>query len=99
MAKLLITELFGVRCWHISASQGETDMANKKIDLQQKVAALRECLTMHNVKATMAKYGFSEQSARNWFSRVSAHLPEILASRKPGPKGQRPKRSPFLRGE
>ena len=71
-------------------------MANKKIDLQQKVAALRACLTMRDVKATMAKYGFSEQSAWNWFNRVSAHLPEILAPQKPGPKEQRPKRSPFL---
>lgn len=74
-------------------------MANRKTTLDKKVAALRECLTMRDVKAVMEKHGFSERSGWYWFARIIEHLPEILTSKRPGPKRKRLKKSPFLRGD
>lgn len=71
-------------------------MANKRIDLDKRVAAMQECLTLAHVKEVMAQYGFSERSAWYWYRRILDHLPEILEKEKPGPKPQQRKASPFL---
>lgn len=74
-------------------------MANKRIVVDKKVAAMEECLTLANVKEVMDKYGFSERSAWYWYSRIIEQLPEILEKEKPGPKPKKPVDPPFLPGE
>ena len=74
-------------------------MANKGIDLDKKVAALQECLTLTNVQEVMDKYGFSERSAWYWYRRIIDCLPEILEKEKPGPKPTKRKKPPFLSEE
>jgi hypothetical protein len=61
-------------------------MANRVTDLDQKVAAMRECLTLREVAQVMEKYGFSERSAWHWLAQIKEALPEVLASERPGPK-------------
>ena len=65
-------------------------MARRKVKLETKVQAMRECLQLENVAAIMHKYHLSERAAYNWFERVWAHLPEILQDAKPGPKNSSP---------
>ncbi len=74
-------------------------MANKRIVLDKKVAAMAECLTLENVKEVMDKYGFSERSAWYWYRRIIEQLPEILEKEKPGPKRKKPVDPPFLSEE
>lgn len=74
-------------------------MANKSIALDNKVAAMQECLTLASVKEGMDKYGFSERSAWYWYRRIIEHLPEILEQEKPGPKPKKRKDTPFLSEE
>ena len=74
-------------------------MANKRIDLDKKVAAIQECLTLTNVQEVMDSYGFSERSAWYWYRRIIEYLPEILEKEKPGPKPRKRKESPFLSEE
>lgn len=74
-------------------------MANKSINLDKKVAAMRKCLTMQNVEKVMQEYGFSERSAWYWYRRIIEHLPEILEKEKPGPKPKERKSTPFLSEE
>lgn len=65
-------------------------MANRKIQLDVKVRAMRECLRLENVEATMRKHQLSERSAFRWFEQILERLPEILKETKPGPKSQPP---------
>lgn len=74
-------------------------MANKRILLDKKVAAMEECLTLANIKEVMDKYGFSERSAWYWYRRIIEQLPEILEKEKPGPKPKKSVDPPFLSGE
>jgi len=61
-------------------------MANRTLDLDHKVAAMRECLTLREVASVMEKYGLSERSAWYWLAQIKEALPEILARERPGPK-------------
>ncbi len=61
-------------------------MANRALDLDLKVAAMRECLTLREVAPVMEKYGFSERSAWHWLAQIKEALPELLARECPGPK-------------
>ena len=63
-------------------------MPRRKVALDTKVQAMRECLRMENVTTVMHKYQLSERAAYNWFAQVLEHLPEILQEDKPGPKSQ-----------
>lgn len=63
-------------------------MANRKIQLDVKVQAMRQCLRLENVEATMRKHQLSERSAFRWFEQILERLPEILKETKPGPKSQ-----------
>jgi hypothetical protein len=65
-------------------------MANRKIQLDVKVQAMRECLHLDNVEATMRKHHLSERSAFRWFEQILERLPEILKETKPGSKSQPP---------
>ena len=58
-------------------------MANKKIVLDKKVAAMAECLTLANVKEVMDKYGFSERSAWYWYRRIIEQLPGLSRNGSP----------------
>lgn len=64
-------------------------MANRKVKLDIKVHAMRECMRLENVAAVMHKYHLSERSAFRWFEDILEHLPEILQAEKPGPKSQK----------
>ncbi len=63
-------------------------MANRKVELDIKVHAVRECLRLANVQAVMHKYHLSERSAFRWYEAILEQLPEILRAEKPGPKSQ-----------
>ena len=54
--------------------------------MDQKVAAMQECLTLREVASVMEKYGFSERSAWHWLAQIKEALPEVLARERPGPK-------------
>jgi hypothetical protein len=66
-------------------------MANRKIQLDIKVQAMRECLRLQNVEATMRKHQLSQRSAFRWFDQILERLPEILKETKPGPKRETPR--------
>jgi hypothetical protein len=72
----------------ISLELGVKPMANRKVELDIKVQAMRECLRLENVQAVMRKYDLSERSAFRWYEEILEQLPEILRAEKPGPKGQ-----------
>jgi hypothetical protein len=74
---------------YASLEQGVKPMANRKIQLDVKVQAMRECLRLANVEATMRKHQLSERSAFRWFEQILERLPDILQETKPGPKSQR----------
>ena len=61
-------------------------MPRRKIELEVKVEAMRECLHMADVKDISRKYGISERAAYNWYARVLEALPDILANDRPGRK-------------
>ena len=63
-------------------------MPNRRVKLDIKVQAMRECMHLENVQAVMCKYGLSESSAFRWFEDILEQLPEILQTEKPGPKPQ-----------
>ena len=63
-------------------------MPRRKVKLEVKVKAMRECLRLVNVEDIMRKYGVSERSAYNWYQRVVAALPDVLADEKPGRKSE-----------
>lgn len=63
-------------------------MPNRRVKLDIKVQAMRECMHLENVQAVMCKYGLSESSAFRWFEDILEQLPEILQTEKPGPKFQ-----------
>ncbi len=65
-------------------------MANRKIPLDVKVQAMRECLRLEQVETTMRKHQLSERSAFRWFEQILERLPEILTETKAGPKRQPP---------
>ena len=64
-------------------------MTNRKVNLDVKVQAMRECLHLENVQSVMRKYHLSKSSAFRWFEDILEQLPEILQTEKPGPKSQR----------
>jgi hypothetical protein len=68
-------------------------MANRKVELDIKVQAMRECLHLAHVQAVMHKYHLSERSAFRWYEAILEQLPEILRVEKPGPKHQADKSS------
>jgi hypothetical protein len=61
-------------------------MPRRKVKLEVKVKAMRECLRLVDVEDVMQKYGLSKRSAYNWYQRVLAALPDLLADEKPGRK-------------
>jgi hypothetical protein len=71
-----------------SLEPGVKPMANRKVKLDVKVQAMRECLRLENAQSVMRKYGLSERSAFRWFEEILEQLPEILQPEKTGPKPQ-----------
>jgi hypothetical protein len=63
-------------------------MPRRKIDLDIKVAFMREGLHLVDLKALLRKYDISERTAYNWYREVLDALPGILADEKPGHKPQ-----------
>lgn len=74
-------------------------MANKRIDLNTKVAVMQACLTLEHVNEVLETYGVSERSIWYWYRRIIEHLPDILDNRMPGPTSRERKASPFLPDE
>jgi hypothetical protein len=64
-------------------------MPKRKINLDVKVQAMRECLQLAEVESVMHKYHLSKRSAYNWFDQILERLPEILQDAKPGPRPPR----------
>jgi hypothetical protein len=61
-------------------------MPRRKIELDVKVAALRESLRLANLEDVMDKYHVSKPAMYNWYHEVLESLPATLANAKPGPK-------------
>jgi len=59
-------------------------MPRRKVKLEVKIKAMQECLRLVNVADIMRKYGLSKRAAYNWYQRVLAALPALLADEKPG---------------
>jgi len=74
----------------LSLERGVKPMANRKVELDFQVQAMRECLCLDakRVQAVMRKYDLSERSAFRWYEALLEQLPEILRTAQPGPKGQ-----------
>ncbi len=74
----------------LSLERGVKPMANRKVELDIQVQAMRECLCLDakRVQAVMRKYDLSERSAFRWYEAILEQLPEILRTEQPGPKGQ-----------
>ncbi len=72
-------------------------MPRREIELDVKVAAMRESLRLTNVVDTARKHGFSKQAMYNWYHKVLEALPDILADDKPGrkPKSKAESSPPF----
>lgn len=69
-------------------------MPRRKVRLEIKVKAMRECLRLSGVEDTMRKYGLSKRAAYNWYQRVLAALPDLLADKTPGRKPAAEKTTP-----
>ncbi len=63
-------------------------MPRRKVNLDTKVAAMRETLQLANVTEIIRKRRLSKQSMYNWYQRVLDALPDILADDKPGRKSK-----------
>jgi hypothetical protein len=63
-------------------------MPRRKVELDVKVAAMRESLRLINLGDIMGKYQVSKPAMYNWYHEVLDALPDILADDKPGPKPQ-----------
>jgi len=63
-------------------------MPRRKVDLDTKVQAMRECLHLTDVEAVTHKYHLSERTAYSWFAQILERLPDILQNESPGPKRQ-----------
>ena len=63
-------------------------MPRRKVELDVKVAAMRESLRLVNLKDVISKYQVSQPSLYNWYHEVIEALPDILADEKPGRKSQ-----------
>ena len=63
-------------------------MPRRKVNLDVKVAALRESLRLANVADIVEKHGLSKQALYNWYRKVLEALPDILADDKPGRKSE-----------
>jgi hypothetical protein len=61
-------------------------MPRRKVELDVKVAAMRESLQLTDAECTACKHNLSKQSMYNWYARVLEALPDILADDKPGRK-------------
>ena len=61
-------------------------MPRRKVELDVKVAALRESLRLMNLEEVMNKYDVSKPAMYNWYNEVLEALPHILANAKPGRK-------------
>jgi hypothetical protein len=69
-------------------------MPRRKVKLDTKVATMRESLRLVNVATIIHKRRLSKQSLYNWYQRVLAALPDILADDKPGRKSKAKTPSP-----
>jgi hypothetical protein len=58
----------------------------RKIELDVKVAVMRESLRLTNVVDTAHKHQLSKQAMYSWYHKILEALPDILADDKPGPK-------------
>jgi hypothetical protein len=63
-------------------------MPRRKVELDVKVAAMRESLRLVNLKDVISKYQVSLPALYNWYHEVIEALPDILADEKPGRKSQ-----------
>lgn len=61
-------------------------MPRRKVELDVKVAAMRESLQLADAERTARKHNLSKQSMYNWYARVLEALPDILSDDKPGRK-------------
>ena len=61
-------------------------MPRRKVKLATKVKVMRENLRLADAKTIPHKYGVSERAVYNWYQRVLAALPDILADESPGRK-------------
>ncbi len=63
-------------------------MPRRRVELDVKVAAMRESLRLINLEDIMGKYHVSKPAMYNWYHEVLDALPDVLADDKPGPKPQ-----------
>jgi hypothetical protein len=61
-------------------------MPRRKVNVDVKVAAMRKSLRLTNVADIVEEHGLSKQALYNWYDKVLAALPDILADDKPGRK-------------
>jgi hypothetical protein len=61
-------------------------MPRRKVELDVKVAVMRESLRLINVADAAHKHQLTEQAVYNWYNKILEALPDILADEKPGPK-------------
>jgi transposase-like protein len=61
-------------------------MPRRKVNMAVKVAVMRQSLRLTNVADIVEEHGLSKQALYNWYDKVLAALPDILADDKPGRK-------------
>jgi len=61
-------------------------MPRRKVELNVKVAAMRESLRLMNLEEVLHKYHVSKPAMYNWYHEILEALPDILANAKPGRK-------------
>ena len=61
-------------------------MPRRNIPVDEKVTILRACLKLDEVAATADAHGVAKQSIYQWYQKVLAALPDLLANEPPGPK-------------
>ena len=69
-------------------------MPRRIVELDDKVAAMRESLRLVDVADIANKHSLSKQAMYNWYHKVLAALPDILANDKPGRKPKLEAKSP-----
>jgi len=62
-------------------------MAYRYIELEVKVAAMKECLHLDNVSEVAEKYGIDTDTVRHIYKqKILTPLPELVDNKRPGPK-------------
>jgi hypothetical protein len=61
-------------------------MPRRKVELNAKVAAMRESLRLTNVDGIARKHKLSRPALYKWYHEILEALPDLLADEKPGRK-------------